>query len=206
MKLPFVALMLLAASGVAEASGDAAAGQKKAEVCAACHGADGNSVVETFPRLAGQHESYLLKQLVEIKQGAESNGEKGRMVPEMIGMVLPLSEQDMADIAAFYASQTAFEGTTPENIVAAGDALYRGGDLERKVAACLSCHGPRGVGHSLAKFPRISGQHPAYTKTQLQKFRSGERANDPNGMMRDVAAKLTDAEIELLSQYLVGLH
>ena len=98
------------------------------------------------------------------------------------------------------------EGTTPENVVAAGEALYRGGDIKRGIPACLACHGPRGVGHSLAKYPRISGQHPAYIKGQLLKFRSGERNNDPNGMMRDIAAKLTDAEIELLAQYLAGLH
>lgn len=206
MKSPLIALLLALASVNVQAAGDAAAGQQKAAVCAACHGADGNSLVETFPRIAGQHDSYLLKQLTEIKQGAASNGEKGRMVAEMMAIVAPLSEQDLADLAAFYASQKAVEGTTPENVVAAGAALYRGGDIKRGIPACLACHGPRGVGHSLAKYPRISGQHPAYIKGQLLKFRSGERNNDPNGMMRDIAAKLTDAEIELLAQYLGGLH
>lgn len=206
MKVPFLALMLLTVSSLAQADGDAAAGEQKAQVCAACHGSDGNSVVESFPRIAGQHQSYLHKQLAEIKLGADSGGEKGRMVPEMMAIVAPLSEQDLADLAAYFASQKAVEGTTPENVVAAGEALYRGGDGKRGIPACLACHGPRGVGHSLAKFPRISGQHPAYIKTQLQKFRSGDRANDPNGMMRDIAAKLTDADIELLSQYLSGLH
>ena len=206
MKSSLIALLLALARVNVQAAGDAAAGQQKAAVCAACHGADGNSLVETFPRIAGQHGSYLLKQLVEIKQGAESNGEKGRMVAEMMAMVAPLSEQDLADLAAYYASQKALEGTTPENVVASAEALYRGGDIERGIPACLACHGPRGVGHSLAKYPRISGQHPAYTKAQLLKFRSGERANDPNGMMRDIAAKLSDTEIELLAQYLGGLH
>lgn len=206
MKSPLIALLLALASVHVQAAGDAAAGQQKAAVCAACHGADGNSLVETFPRIAGQHDTYLFKQLVEIKQGADSNGEKGRMVAEMMAIVAPLSEQDLADLAAYYASQKAVEGTTPENVVAAGEALYRGGDIKRGIPACLACHGPRGVGHSLAKYPRISGQHPAYIKGQLLKFRSGERNNDPNGMMRDIAAKLTDAEIELLAQYLAGLH
>ena len=206
MKSPLIALLLALASVNAQAAGDAAAGQQKVAVCAACHGDDGNSLMEMFPRIAGQHDSYLFKQLVEIKQAAETNGEKGRMIAEMMAMMAPLTEQDLADMAAFYASQQAYEGATPENVVAAGEALYRGGDIQRGIPACLACHGPRGVGHSLAKYPRISGQHPAYIKGQLLKFRSGERNNDPNGMMRDIAAKLTDAEIELLAQYLSGLH
>ncbi len=123
----------------------------------------------------------------------------------MAGMVAALSEQDMHDLAAYYASQTMKAGSTPEDVVEAGQKLFRGGDMQRGIAACIACHGPRGVGHSLANFPKISFQHAAYIKTQLESFRNGSRANDMNGMMRDVAKKLTDEDIEILSKYLGGL-
>ena len=188
------------------ADGDAEAGKAKSVTCAACHGMDGNSPTDLYPKIAGQHAGYLFKQLKEFKLGATTGGKEGRNNAVMAGMVAALSEQDMKDLAAYYSSQTMKEGSTPEDVVAKGEKLFRGGDMERGVTACIACHGPRGVGHSLAKYPRISGQHPAYTKAQLLKFRSGERANDPNGMMRDIAAKLSDTEIELLAQYLGGLH
>ena len=124
----------------------------------------------------------------------------------MAGMVAALSEQDMMDLAAYYQSQQVTDGTTPENVVEVAKKLYLGGDMERKIASCISCHGPRGNGSGLAKFPKIASQNAEYVAAQLKKFRSGERMNDPSGMMVDTAKKLTDAEIDALSKYVGGLH
>ncbi|RUO43656.1 cytochrome c4 [Aliidiomarina taiwanensis] len=186
--------------------GDAAAGEGKAAICAACHGPDGNSALGTFPSIAGQHPRYLVKQLREYKLGATTNGAEGRYDPVMSGQAVSLSEQDMYDLAAYFSQQEHKLGETTEEIAAEGMALFMGGDLERGITACAACHGPSGAGAGQAAFPLLSGQHPEYTKAQLEKFRAGERANDPNAMMRDVAAKLTDRDIEVLSQYIRGLH
>ena len=124
----------------------------------------------------------------------------------MNGFAAGLSEQDILDLAAYFSSQEMSAGETPEDMVEAGAALYRGGDAERGVTACIACHGPKGNGMELAGFPDVSGQHATYTKTQLEMFRSGGRANDLNGMMRDIAQRLTDEDIEILSHYLSGLH
>ncbi len=205
-KLALLCCMTLGFSFSVSAQGDAEAGKAKSATCAACHGADGNSMVAIQPSLAGQHANYLAKQLREFKLAAQSGGSQGRNNPIMNGMAAGLSEQDILDLAAYYASQEAKPGTTPEDVVEAGQALYTGGDLERGITACIACHGPRGNGMGLAGFPDISGQHAAYLKTQLEMFRSGDRANDLNGMMRDIASKLTDKDIEILSKYLGGLH
>lgn len=188
------------------AEGDVEAGKTKSAACGACHGSDGNSMIDMNPKLAGQHADYLVKQLKEFKLASQTNGEEGRNNAVMNGMAAPLSEQDMQDIAAYFSSQTAKPGETPEDVVQTGGELYKGGDLERGVTACIACHGPRGNGTSLSGFPDISGQHPAYVKAQLEAFRSGQRANSINGMMADIAKRLTDSDIEILSQYLAGLH
>ncbi|WP_341502483.1 c-type cytochrome [Gallaecimonas sp. GXIMD4217] len=207
MKNIALALTLLAGfAGSAMAQGDAEAGKAKAATCAACHGGDGNSAIAMYPKLAGQHASYLEKQLIDLKLGMTSGGKEGRYDPAMSPMTMALSEQDMADLAAFFASQSMKPGATPEEVVEKGAKLYRGGDIERGLTACIACHGPRGEGHSLAKYPKISGQYPEYIKGQLEKFRSGTRTNDPNGMMVDIAKKLTDEDIAILSKYLAGLH
>lgn len=187
-------------------SGDPQAGKEKSVACAACHGTDGNSAIDMNPKLAGQHAKYLVKQLQDFKLASQTGGQEGRNNAVMNGMAAPLSEQDMLDIAAYFSSQEAKEGTTPEDVISAGEKLYRGGDMERGVTACIACHGPRGNGMGLANFPDISGQHAAYIKSQLEQFRSGQRANDLNGMMRDIAKRLTDEDIQILSQYLGGLH
>lgn len=186
--------------------GNVEAGKAKSATCAACHGPDGNSPTDMYPKIAGQHAGYIYKQLKEFKAGMTSGGKEGRNNAVMGGMVAGLSDQDMQDLAAFYASQTMKSGSTPEGVIARGQQLFRGGDMDRGIAACIACHGPRGVGHSLANFPKISFQHAAYIKTQLESFRAGTRANDMNGMMRDVAKKLTDEDIEILSKYMGGLH
>jgi len=203
--LPLTLLLGLVGSAYA-LDGNAEAGKAKSVTCAACHGPDGNSPTDLYPKIAGQHASYIFKQLKEFKQGAETGGKQGRNNAVMAGMVAALSEQDMHDLAAYFSSQTMKPGSTPEDVVAKGEKLFRSGDKERGIAACVACHGPRGVGHSLAGFPKISFQHAAYIKTQLQSFRAGTRANDMNGMMQDTAKKLTDEDIEVLSKYLGGLH
>jgi cytochrome c553 len=119
---------------------------------------------------------------------------------------MPLSEQDMKDLAVYYASLPISDNTTPENVVEAGKVLYTAGDAERGLTACIACHGPRGDGTELSGFPKISGQHADYIKAQLEKFRDGSRANDMNEMMRDIAKKLTDEDIDTLSKYVGGLH
>jgi cytochrome c553 len=199
-------LTFIHSSAIAVSQGDAEAGKAKSAVCAACHGPDGNSPLAMNPKIAGQGEKYLLKQLHDFKKAMQTAGKEGRNNAVMGGMVMPLSDQDMADLAAYYAAQTEQIGTTPEDAVEAGAKLYMGGDVERKITACVACHGPKGNGMGLAGFPDISGQHASYTETQLKAFRSGARANDANKMMRDIAAKLTDQDIALLASYLEGLH
>ncbi|MBD1582402.1 c-type cytochrome [Pseudoalteromonas sp. S16_S37] len=196
----------LSASNATAFDGDAEAGKAKSATCAACHGPDGNAPVTMYPKIAGQHADYIYKQLTEFKLGMTSGGSEGRMDPVMSGMAMPLSDQDMKDLAAYFSSLNMSAGTTPEDVVDAGAKLFKAGDAERGIPSCAACHGPRGNGTSLAKFPKISFQHPEYIKSQLLKFRDGTRANDLNGMMQDIAKKLTDKDIEILSKYLGGLH
>ncbi|GAM54644.1 cytochrome c4 [Vibrio ishigakensis] len=203
-KLALIFSVLVSCSAMA--SGNIEAGKAKSETCAACHGVDGNSMITTYPKLAGQHAKYLEKQLKDLKLGATSGGKQGRWDPAMSAMALPLSEEDMADISAYYASLPISENTTPENVVEQGRELYLAGDAERGITACVACHGPRGNGTSLSGFPKISGQHADYIKASLQKFASAERNNDLNGMMHDIAKKLTEEEMDVLSKYVGGLH
>lgn len=211
MKKLVIALSLLlgfAVQAQAQAStidGDAEAGKTKSATCAACHGADGNSLIPNQPSLAGQSAEYLFKQLQDFKAAAQSGGEEGRNNAIMNGMAMPLSEQDMKDLAVYFSEQKPKPGSTPEDVIAAGEKLYRGGDQDRGITACIACHGARGEGLSLARFPKLSDQHSDYIAAQLKLFRSGDRANDHNGMMRAVAKKLTDKDIEILSKYVVGL-
>lgn len=198
-KLLISLLVTFGISGVAQAAGDAAAGQANAALCAGCHSADGNSAVPNFPKLAGQNEAYLLKQLKEIQTGS-------RQVVEMTGLLGNFSEQDLADIAAYFASQKVQIGQASEELVAAGQQIYRAGLMEKGVAACTACHSPNGTGIASAGFPALSGQHAAYVEKQLMAFRNGARDNDPNGMMRDIAAKLSDTDIKAVADYVQGLH
>ncbi|WP_418113649.1 c-type cytochrome [Vibrio scophthalmi] len=205
MKKLALIVSLLASCSV-WAQGSIEAGKEKSQTCVACHGADGNSLLGMYPSLAGQHEKYLEKQLKDLKLGMTSGGKQGRFDPVMSGMALPLNEQDMADLAAYYASLPLAHSTTPENVVEQGKVLYTAGDAERGLTACIACHGPRGNGTELSGFPKISGQQPDYIKAQLMKFRDGTRENDMNAMMRDIAQKLTDEDIDTLSNYMGGLH
>ncbi len=198
-KLLISMLLTLGITGVAHAAGDAAAGKAKTAVCAACHAADGNSAMANFPKLAGQNEKYLLKQMKEIKSGA-------RQVVEMTGMLTNLSDQDLADIAAYFAKQAGSVGHAAADQVEAGQKIYRAGIAAKGVAACTACHSPTGSGNASAAFPAVGGQHAAYVEKQLKMFRNAERDNDPNKMMRDIAAKMSDAEIKAVSQYIQGLN
>ncbi len=199
-------ILTLLTSSPTWSQGDIEAGKLKSVTCAACHGQDGNSVLPQNPSLAGQHTGYLEKQLYEFKLGMLTQGEQGRMNPVMSAMAMPLNPQDIKDLSAYYSSQTLADNVTPEDVLAEGQALYLAGDMNRGITACIACHGPRGNGTSLSGFPKISGQHAEYVQTQLEYFRSGQRNNDMNGMMRDVANKLTDEDIVILSQYVGGLH
>jgi len=190
------ALILVGATGFAQAAGDAAAGKTKAAACAACHMADGNSMIPTFPKLAGQHAAYLAKQMAEFKAGTRKDA-------TMFGMTAALSEQDMADIAAFFATQSTSIGSADAAKAALGKKVYQGGNKETGLAACMACHGPDGKGNAGAMFPSLSGQHATYIVKQLKEFRSGVRSNE---MMNDIAAKMSDAEIDSTAEFIQGLH
>lgn len=195
--------MLALGSGSAVAAGDAGAGKSKAAVCAACHGTDGNSVNPIWPSLAGQHAPYLAGQIKAIKEG------KTRTNPMMAPMVASLNDQDIADLAAYFASlprRDMAADASKKDLIGAAEKIYRGGDAARGLPACTACHGPTGAGIGTAGFPRVSQQHAPYTAVQLRAFRAGTRANDPRAMMRDVASLLSDADIEGLAEYLAGLH
>jgi len=198
----FAIIAAVAALGLAttvHAAGDAAAGKTKAAVCGACHGADGNSPSDGFPKLAGQHASYLLKQLQDYKSGKRTN-------PIMNGQVAALSDQDMADLAAYYAGQTVTPGAASDKLLKSGLSLYRGGNPATKISACIGCHGPTGKGVTEAKFPALSGQHAAYIVVQMKAFRDGSRSNDAGSMMQNIAAHMSDKEIEAVSSVASGLH
>jgi len=202
-------LLTLGITGIAHAAGNAEAGQEKIAVCGACHGADGNSPAPNFPKLAGQGESYLLKQLQDIKAGSTPGAPEGvgRKVLEMTGMLDPYNDQDLADIAAYFASQKMTVGMADPALVEQGEQLFRGGKLDLGMPACTGCHAPNGVGNDLAGFPQLGGQHAAYTAKQLTDFREGNRTNDGDTMiMRTIAAKLSNKDIEALSSYIQGLH
>lgn len=174
----------------------------KTETCVACHNQDGNSVAPMWPKIAGQHDTYLYYQLKEFQKGQEGS----RYDPTMYPMLQGLSDQDLANLAAFYAEQKTSKGETPQSKLELGEKLYRGGDVAKGVTACIACHGPRGLGNELAKYPRLSGQNAEYTAIQLKKYRSGERKTDPNAIMRIIAKKMTDEEIDAVSHYVSGLH
>jgi len=179
--------------------GDPKAGEAKANtICMACHGPQGNSIVPTWPKLAGQHEEYIQKQLMDFKAGNRSN-------VQMTPMAKPLTDQDVLNVAAYFSSQVQKGGAADPEQAKLGEALYRAGNPASGVPACSGCHGPAGAGQGLSKFPRLSGQHAEYVKQTLINFRSQQRANDPNGMMRGVATHLSDQEIAAVSQYIQGL-
>ncbi len=166
-------------------------------VCAACHGADGNSGSPEYPKLAQQHPEYLVKQLSEFKSGKRANA-------VMMGMSQALSEDDMKNIAAWLSHNNAKPGFAKDKELAAlGEKIYRGGVADRQIPACAGCHSPNGAGNP-AQYPRLSGQHADYVATQLTAYRDGKRNN--NLQMSQVAAKLNDREVKALADYVAGLR
>jgi len=198
---PLLALVLCVSTVPALAQdGDPAAGKAKAITCTACHGPDGNSSNPEWPKIAGQHARYFAKQLMNFKQGTHRNNAM------MTGMVAALSDQDMHDLGAYYAAMGMSGGFADEALVKLGKKIYHGGNQATGVPACMSCHGPAGLGDPRGGFPRLAGQHAAYTAMQLENFRLGERSNDPQRMMRDIALKMTPDEMAAVASYIGGLH
>ena len=204
---PFASFLLLALFSTAALAADNKAaqpakpdlvkGEASFAVCAACHGADGNSTTPANPSLAQQHPEYLVKQLQEFKNGKRDNA-------IMKGFASALSEEDMKNIAFWLASKKAKDGAAKDKkLVTLGERIYRGGIADRQIAACAGCHSPNGAGIP-AQYPRLKGQHADYTAAQLVAFRDGVRAN--NAQMRDVAAKMNDREIKAVSDYIAGLR
>ncbi|MFY2763084.1 c-type cytochrome [Arenimonas sp. MALMAid1274] len=193
--------------------GDAKAGATKAAACAACHGADGNAADPQYPKLAGQHERYIARQLALFKSGERENA-------IMMGFAAPLSAQDMRDIGAYFATQKVVAGVADESLVAegpnqgrkffeVGERLFRAGKADHSVPACQACHGPTGTGNPGPAWPALGGQHASYTATALTAFRDGKvwgKDANANAIMAAVAANLSDEEIQGLATYIEGLH
>jgi cytochrome c553 len=184
---------------------DAGKGQTIAtQVCAACHGADGSSTITANPKLAGQHPEYITKQLMNFKPVAGKKAERENAV--MAGMVAALSADDMKNLGAYFGGQKPKDGAARnKDLVTLGQKIWRGGISEKGVAACASCHGATGAGVP-SQYPRLAGQHAEYTEAQMKAWRSETRANDPLKMMRMIAAKMSDKEIQAVSDYVAGLH
>ena len=190
-----------AATDAAPHAGDAKTGETKAAVCAACHGMDGNPSDKQYPKLAGQNEAYIARQLGLFKSQARQN-------PIMLGFASTLSAQDAHDVGAFFATKTALPGVADDKYVERGQALYRGGDAKLGVPACMACHGPDGRGMAGAGFPQLGGQWADYVQTKLKEFKGGTHwGNDTDAqIMPTIAAKLSDEDIAALASYVEGLH
>jgi cytochrome c553 len=203
MTAKFAALTLVAVlgwTGSAHAAGTIEAGQAKSATCMACHGMDGNSANPEWPALAGQHSSYIIKQLKHFKAGERQNA-------LMSPMAMILADQDMEDLAAYFSAQTrhATDETEPSKL-RLGQNIYRAGIASKGVPSCAGCHGPSGHGIAGAAFPMIGGQHAVYAAIQLRNYKSGARATDPNSMMRTITSRLTDQEIDAVASYLQGMR
>ncbi|MGB1311895.1 MAG: c-type cytochrome [Leucothrix sp.] len=194
------ASLVMFASTASYAGGDAEKGKALAASCAACHGSEGVSTNPDWPNLAGQGAGYLAKQLYDFRTDKRINAVMNGMAKAIA------SDDDVEHIAAYYASLPAGLGEAKEEMVEEGSLLYKGGKTSTKIAACASCHGPTGSGVDSAKFPMLAGQHSKYIAAQLKAFRSGERANDMNQMMRDVAKRMSDTDIEKVAGYISGLQ
>lgn len=188
-------------TAMAHGAGDPEAGESNAAVCAGCHGQGGaKPVMGVYPKISGLGEVYLYRQLTNIKNG-------DRQVAEMTGLLNNLSDQDLQDLAAYFDQQNMPVGQADPDLVEQGQAIYRGGNLASGVPACSGCHNPQGKGNEPAGYPRLGGQNAEYIAKQLKAYRSGDRSGGAQSqIMMDVAAKLTDAEIEAVSSYISGLH
>jgi cytochrome c553 len=196
-KMAFI--LVLFSSMIAHAEGNIKAGQEKSTVCAACHGPKGVSTNPQWPSLAGQYAPYLAKQLLDFKNPTRNS-------PVMTPLVANLTEQDIQDLALYYSQQPLPEGSTPKKFLDRGEQLYRGGDFNKHITACIACHGPKGTGNAEAGFPVLSGQQPMYTIQQLQAFKDNKRSNDLNSIMGDISKRMDDADMEAVANYVSGLH
>lgn len=194
------AAVVLALVPQAMAEGDAEAGKLKAATCAACHGMDGNSVNPQWPSLAGQHAGYLVETLEAFKSGKRSD-------VLMNAQAMILQDADLTNVAAYYAAQAPTQRTADPELAEAGERLYRGGDKESSVSACIACHGPSGRGNDPAGYPSLTGQHAVYTAKQLKDYKSGARTSDGDQqIMRNIAANLSEEQIEAVAAYIQGLR
>jgi cytochrome c553 len=186
-------------AGAALAAGSAEKGEAKATACIACHGAQGNSVNPEWPVLAGQNEQYIHKQLQAFKNGARKN-------PLMTPMAMSLSEEDMADLGAYFAAQKPAGKEADAAKLQVGQRVYRSGDPKTGAPACAACHGPTGAGNPPAQYPALRGQYATYVAAQLRAYRAGTRQTDPNQMMRNVASSMSDEQIDAVASYVQGLR
>lgn len=184
---------------VTHAAGDYSAGEKKSQTCAACHGAKGMSTNPDWPSLAGQQADYLIKQLRDFTKGSRPSA-------VMTPLAAALSEQDRQDLAEFYSKQPIPSQRVPERFVTNGEVLYRGGDFDKHITACIACHGPSAMGNEQAGFPMLSGQQPKYIIGQLELFRNKKRYNDLNSIMQDISARMSPEDMEAVAYFSAGLH
>lgn len=183
--------------------GDADAGKAKTAACVACHGADGNSVNPEWPKIAGQHATYLYEQMQHFKQ---PQADSPRFNALMYGQVQALSDEDMKNIASYYAAQETSPGVADPELAEIGEDIYRGGLPEKDVAACIACHSPAGEGNAAARYPSVAGQHATYIVNQLKAYQSGARKSDMNRVMRDIAAGMSEEDMKAVAQYMQGLQ
>jgi cytochrome c553 len=197
--MPVFGLIFLATSGVALA-GDPVAGKTKSAACGGCHGFDGNSPIAMYPKLAGQNEAYITKQVHDFKANTTRKNEI------MMGMVAALSDEDAADIGAYFQAQHVTAAATfDESKIAAGREIYKGGNLQTGIPACQACHGPTGAGTAGIGYPMLGGQYVEYTLAQLNAFKNGSRANDDKQLMRSIVAKMTDEDMAAVANYIASL-
>ena len=193
----FLALIL-----INPAYSDVEKGKELSASCAACHGDDGISLNPVWPKLAGQNPKYLASQLHEFKKGPDGN----RNNAVMYGIAVNLSDQDIDDLSEYYSSLKSTVGLTKDEYLELGRNIYRGGNMEIKMQACISCHGPNGQGNYAAAIPMLSGQHSQYTYQQLKNFQTSIRSNDYNKMMRNIVHRMTDEEMKAVASYIEGLY
>jgi len=199
-KLILAGIVLFFVTSGAAFAGDAAAGKAKSAACGGCHGADGNSPAPAFPKLAGQNEAYIVKQVKDFKANSARKNEI------MFGMVAAVSDEDAADIGAYFQAQSIAQAAPfDEAKAAAGRELYKGGDLQAGIPACQACHGPTGAGTAGIGYPQLGGQYVEYTLAQLKAFKDGTRSNDDKELMRSIVEKLSDEDMDAVANYIASL-
>ena len=199
-KLLLAGLMFLFATSGAAVAGNAEAGKTKSAACGGCHGVDGNSPVPTFPKLAGQNEAYIVKQIKDFK----ANDTRKNDI--MLGMVATLSDEDAKDIGAYFQAQSVSQAAIfDESEIAAGGELYKGGDMQKGIPACQACHGPTGAGTAGIGYPQLGGQYVGYTLAQLKAFKDGSRKNDDKMLMRSIVEKMSEKDLVAVANYIASL-